>query len=349
MLKFTAQQIADYLQGTVEGDPNIVLTDIGKIEEGASDQLTFLSNMNYEPHVYTTKCGAVLVSKDFTPTKAVSATLIRVEDAYRALARLLKLKEESMRPEAGVSSLAFVDSSAEIGEGVHIAPFAVIQKNAKIGAGTYIMEGAFVGQKAVVGEGCAIYQHATICADCVIGSNCIIHSGAVIGADGFGFAPTAEGYDKIPQNGNVIIEDNVEIGANTCIDRAVIGSTIVRKGAKIDNLVQVAHNSEVGEHTVMAAQSGIAGSVKIGKWNRMGGQVGIAGHLTTADNVTFAAQTGVLSSIKTEGVTVFGTPSQPHMRAMKAAAIYSRLPEMSRELDALRKEVEALKDALAQK
>ncbi|SPY35041.1 UDP-3-O-acylglucosamine N-acyltransferase [Porphyromonas cangingivalis] len=349
MLKFTAQQIADYLKGTVEGNPDIQLTDIGKIEEGSAEQLTFLSNMNYEPHVYTTKCGAVLVSKDFIPTKPVTATLIRVEDAYSALAQLLKLREEAMRPEPGISHLAFVDPSAEIGKDVYIAPFAVVQKNAKIGDRTMVMEGAFVGQNARVGEGCILYQHVTVCSDSIIGPKCILHSGAVIGADGFGFAPTAEGYDKIPQNGNVVLEDNVEVGANTCIDRAVIGSTIIRKGAKLDNLVQIAHNSEVGEHTVMAAQSGIAGSVKIGRWNRMGGQVGIAGHLTTADNVTFAAQSGVLSSIKTEGITVFGTPSQPHMRAMKAAAIYSRLPELSREIDALRKEIESLKAALAEK
>lgn len=348
MLKFTAQQLAQLLNGTVEGNPEVELSDIGKIEEGRETQLSFLSNMAYEPHLYTTGCGAVLVAKDFVPTKLVTTTMIRVDDPYQALAKLLKIKSDAMKPQAGISPLASVDPSAEIGEGAYIAPFAVIQKNVHVGANTFVMEGAFVGHNTTIGEECIVYQNATVCSDSSIGNRCIIHSGAVIGADGFGFAPTPSGYDKIPQNGNVVLEDDVEIGANACVDRAVIGSTTIRKGTKLDNLVQVAHNSEVGEHTVIAAQSGIAGSVKIGRWNRLGGQVGIAGHLTTADNVTFAAQTGVLGSIKTEGVTLFGTPAQPHIKAMKAAAIYARLPELVREIDELKKEIEYLKKSLSE-
>ncbi len=349
MLKFTAKQIAEYLNGIVEGNPDVELSDFGKIEEGAPQQLSFLSNMAYEPYIYTTKCGAVLVNQDFKPAKEVSTTLIRVDDAYVALAKLLKLREDAMRPTPGISHLAFVDPTAVVDESAYVGHFAVVQAYAKIGKGTLLMEGAFVGRSATVGDDCIIYQNATICSESKVGNGCIVHSGAVIGADGFGFAPTENGYNKIPQNGNVVLEDNVEIGANACIDRAVIGSTVVHKGAKLDNLVQIAHNSEVGEHTVMAAQSGIAGSVKIGKWNRIAGQVGVAGHLTTADNVTLAAQSGVVSSIKEDGVTYFGSPAQPYMQAMKSAAIHNRLPELQKEINSLRKELNELKKLITEK
>lgn len=347
-MKFTAKEIADHLGGKVVGNPEVVLTDFSSIEKGREGALSFLSNMQYESYLYSTKSSAVLVNYDFEPSQEVTTTLIKVPNAYTALADLLKLRNEAEEKPTGVSSLAFVDPTAVIGEGVYIGPFSYIGRETVIGDGVSIWPNVFVGGRVTIGKGSRLYSMAVICDHTEIGQRCMIHSGAVIGGDGFGFAPDADGYHKIPQTGRVVLEDDVEIGANACIDRAVMDATVIRKGAKIDNLVQIAHNCEVGEHTAIAAQSGVAGSTTIGAWNVLAGQVGIAGHLKTAPHVTFAAQTGVLSDIKEPNTVWFGYPAQPHMKAMKASAKFIKLPEMDRELYQIKSEIEQLKEELNQ-
>lgn len=347
-MKFTAKEIADHLGGKVVGNPEVVLTDFSSIEKGREGALSFLSNMQYESYLYSTKSSAVLVNYDFEPSQEVTTTLIKVPNAYTALADLLKLRNDAEEKPTGVSSLAFVDPTAVIGEGVYIGPFSYIGRETVIGDGVAIWPNVFVGGRVTIGKGSRLYSMAVICDHTEIGQRCMIHSGAVIGGDGFGFAPDADGYHKIPQTGRVVLEDDVEIGANACIDRAVMDATVIRKGAKIDNLVQIAHNCEVGEHTAIAAQSGVAGSTTIGAWNVLAGQVGIAGHLKTAPHVTFAAQTGVLSDIKEPNTVWFGYPAQPHMKAMKASAKFIKLPEMDRELYQMKSEIEQLKEELNQ-
>ena len=346
-MKYTAQEIADFLNGTVEGDPNAEVSDFGKIESGSKKDLSFLSNLKYEPYLYTTHCGIVLVNKDFEPQHPVETTLVRVDDAYGALGRLLELKRRSGRPSPGICDSAIVSEGAFVDESAYVGDFVFIDSGAKLGANVVVMPFVYIGPNVHVGDATTIYSHVTLSADTVTGDRCIIHSGAVIGADGFGFAPADDGYHKIPQTGNVVLEDDVEIGANTCIDRASLGSTIIRKGVKIDNLVQIAHNSEVGAHTVMAAQSGIAGSVKLGEWNVLAGQVGVAGHLYTADRVTLAAQTGVISNVKDEGTVLFGSPAVPMPLSMKAMAIHRKLPDIYKQLTSLQEEVDQLKKDLA--
>lgn len=347
-MKFTAKEIADHLGGKVVGNPEVVLTDFSSIEKGREGALSFLSNMQYESYLYSTKSSAVLVNYDFEPSQEVTTTLIKVPNAYTALADLLKLRNDAEEKPTGVSSLAFVDPTAVIGEGVYIGPFSYIGRETVIGDGVAIWPNVFVGGRVTIGKGSRLYSMAVICDHTEIGQRCMIHSGAVIGGDGFGFAPDADGYHKIPQTGRVVLEDDVEIGANACIDRAVMDATVIRKGAKIDNLVQIAHNCEVGEHTAIAAQSGVAGSTTIGAWNVLAGQVGIAGHLKTAPHVTFAAQTGVLSDIKEPNTVWFGYPAQPHIKAMKASAKFIKLPEMDRELYQMKSEIEQLKEELNQ-
>lgn len=347
-MKFTAKEIADHLGGEVVGNPDVVLTDFSSIEKGREGALSFLSNMQYESYLYSTKSSAVLVNYDFQPSQEVSTTLIKVPNAYTALAELLKLRNAAEEKPVGVSSLAFIDPTAKIGEGVYIGPFSYIGRETVIGDGVRIWPNVFVGGRVTIGEGSRLYSMSVICDHTEVGQRCLIHSGAVIGGDGFGFAPDADGYHKIPQTGRVILEDDVEIGANTCIDRAVMDATVIRKGVKIDNLVQIAHNCEVQEHTAIAAQSGVAGSSTIGVWNVLAGQVGIAGHLKTAPHVTFAAQTGVLSDIKEPNTVWFGYPAQPHLKAMKASAKFIKLPEMDRELYQLQREVAELKEELNQ-
>lgn len=342
-MEFTAQQVAEYLGGTVEGNPNVILRDFSSIEKGKSDSLSFLSNMQYKHFLYSTECGAVLVNQTFEPSEPVKTTLIRVPNAYAALAELLKLRDTFHPQKKGISPLAVIDPSAQIDESAYIAPYAVIGAEVKVGANSSIFPHVFVEDYCEVGEECRIEPHAVLYAGTKVGHRCIIHAGAVIGADGFGFAPESDGYHKIPQTGRVILEDDVEIGANACIDRAVLDATVIRKGVKIDNLVQIGHNCEINEHTAIAAQSGIAGSTTIGPWNVLAGQVGVAGHLKTAKGVTLAAQTGVLSDIKQEDSVWFGYPAQPHLKAMKASAKFIRLPEMDQEIYKLRKELDELK------
>ena len=339
----TAAQVAEMLGGTVEGDGSILLSGFSSIEKGAPGDLSYVGNARYEEFLYTTGASAVLVRNDFVPGQAVTPTLIRVDDPYAALNLLVRIIKSNAREKSGISPLAFVDETAEIAPDAYVGELAYVGAGAKIASGAKVMPQAYVGRNCEIGEKSKIYQQAVVADNTVIGRHCVIHSGAVLGADGFGFAPTPEGYEKIPQMGNVILEDDVEIGANTCIDRAAIDATIIRKGAKVDNLVQLAHNTETGAHTVISAQSGVAGSTKLGAWDILAGQVGIAGHLSIADHVTFAAKSGILASIKEEGGTYFGYPAHPHITAMKASAVFPRLPDMDKELYRLTKEVASLR------
>ena len=285
------------------------------------------------------------VNKDFVPEQEVKATLIKVDNAYESLAKLLNLYEQSKPKRVGIDSLAFVAETAKIGKDVYIAPFACIGEYAEVGDNTVIHPHVTIGSGAKVGNDCIIYANSTIYHDCRVGNHCILHSGCVIGADGFGFAPTSEGYEKIPQIGITILEDHVEIGANTCVDRATMGATIVHSGVKLDNLIQVAHNDEIGSHTVMAAQVGVAGSTKIGEWCMFGGQVGIAGHIHIGNKVNLGAQSGVPSSIK-DGSQLIGTPPMELKQYFKASIAQRSLPEMQVELRQLRKELNELKQQL---
>ena len=342
-MKFTAKQIAAFIQGEIVGNENAEVYTFAKIEEGTPGALSFLANPKYAEYIYTTQSSIVLVNKDFEPQKEVSATLIKVNNAYESLAKLMMLYEASKPKKQGISSLASIADSAKIGENVYIAPFVVIGDNCEIGDNCIIHDGVSIGDGAKVGSDCILYAHVTIYHDCRVGNNCILHSGCVIGADGFGFAPTPEGYNKIPQMGIVTIEDNVEIGANTCIDRATMGSTIVHSGVKLDNLVQIAHNDEIGSHTAMAAQVGVAGTTKIGEWCIFGGQAGISGHCTIGDRTTVGPQCGTIGSLK-GGETLLGSPAMDAKEYIRAAAYLKRLPELNKTIKELKKEIEALKN-----
>ena len=342
-MEFTAQQIADYLKGDIQGDPAVKVHGFSKIEEGQPGTLTFLSNPKYIHYIYDTESTIVLIDSNMEIEKPVKATLIRVDNAYECVAKLLQLYESFKPKKKGIDPLAYISPSATIGEEVYVGPFACIGDGACIGNGTQIYPNTVVGDGATVGNNCLLYPNVTIYHDCKVGNNVTIHAGAVIGADGFGFAPGPEGYDKIPQIGIVTIEDNVEIGANTCIDRSTMGSTVIKKGVKLDNLIQVAHNVEVGENTVMSAQVGIAGSTKIGSWCMFGGQVGLAGHIHIGDKTSLGAQSGVPGNIK-GNQTLIGTPPMEPKAYFKSQAIFRRLPEMYKEINELKKQIEELKN-----
>lgn len=324
-MEFTAQQIADFIGGRVEGDAQAKVYTFSKIEEGKEGAITFLSNPKYTHYIYDTKASIVLINEDVELEGPVSTTLIRVANAYECVAKLMQMYAASLPKKTGIDSLAFISKSAEIGKDVYIGPFC------------------YVGDDVKIGDGSMIYPHVTIYDGCKIGKNVTIHAGAVIGADGFGFAPNQEGYDKIPQMGIVVIEDNVEIGANTCVDRSTMGQTIIHQGVKLDNLIQVAHNCEIGENTVMSAQVGMAGSTKIGAWCMVGGQAGFAGHIQVADKTMVGAQCGVISNTKGNGENLIGSPAMDPKDFFKAKALYRRLPDMYKEISALRKEIEELK------
>lgn len=344
-MEFTAAMIAGILNGTVEGDPETKLNTVARIEEGNAGALTFLSNPRYEPFVYTTGASAILVNKDFKPSKKVAATLIRVDNPYQALARLLAWYEQARPAKKGIHPSAVIDETATMGEDLFIGAHAVISENAVIGDGCSIHPQVFIGENVTIGKNCTLHPGVKVYRDCVIGNDCIVHAGAVIGADGFGFAPVTDAnYMKIPQIGNVIIEDTVEIGSNTCIDRATMGSTIIRKGVKLDNLIQVGHNVEIGENTVIAAQSGLAGSTRVGRNCMFGGQVGLAGHLSIADGCKIGAQSGVMSTISEENTTLLGYPATESKQFLKSVVYIRKLPELSSRLDALTKTVESLKN-----
>lgn len=342
-MEFKAQQIAEYLGGTVEGRADASVHTFAKIEEGVEGALSFLSDPKYEPYLYQTQSSVVLVPTAFQPSQSVRPTLVRVDSPREALARLLALYE-SMKPRrTGIDPQASVAPTAHIGKDVYLAPFAVVGEHAVIGDGTSLHAHAVVGDGAHVGEGCILYPGAVVYHDCRVGNRCILHAGAVVGADGFGFAPTAEGYEKIPQIGIAVLEDDVELGANACVDRATMGQTVVHRGAKIDNLVQVGHNVEVGSHTVLCAQVGIAGSTKVGEWCTFTGQVGVAGHATVADRTTLGAQSGLPGSIRKPGQTLLGTPPIDPKLYARASAVFKSLPDMAVQLRQLQKEVEKLK------
>lgn len=344
-MEFSAKQIAAFVQGEIVGDETASVHTFAKIEEGVPGALSFLSNPKYTPYIYETKSSIVLVNKDFVPEQPISATLIKVNNAYESLAKLMTLYEQSHPKRVGIDPLAYVAPTAKIGKDVYLAPFACVGDGAVIGDGTALHPHATVGSNAKVGANCILYAHATIYHDCIVGNNCIMHAGSVVGADGFGFAPSPNGYEKIPQIGIAILEDNVEIGANTCIDRATMGATVIHKGVKLDNLVQIAHNVEVGANTVMASQVGVAGSTKIGEWCMFGGQVGIAGHITIGDKVNLGAQSGVPGSLKANQQLI-GTPPMEMKPYFKSQAIFRKLPDMYKEMSALRKELEELKQQL---
>ncbi|MBR1946811.1 MAG: UDP-3-O-(3-hydroxymyristoyl)glucosamine N-acyltransferase [Bacteroidaceae bacterium] len=341
-MKFTAQQIASFINGEVIGNKDAEVYTFAKIEEGTAGALSFLANPKYTEYIYTTNSSVVLVNKDFEANGEIKATLIKVDNAYESLAKLMTMYEASKPKKQGISSLASISPTAKVGENCYIAPFAVIGDGCEIGDGCYIHDGVSVGDGAKVGNNCILYAHVTVYHDCRIGNNCILHSGCVIGADGFGFAPTANGYDKIPQTGIVVIEDNVEIGANTCIDRATMGSTVVHSGVKLDNLIQIAHNDEIGSHTVMASQAGIAGSAKIGEWCMIGGQAGVSGHCKMGDRTIVGAQCGIIGSRK-GGETLLGSPAMDAKEFIRASAYLKKLPDLDKKVKELMKEIEALK------
>ena len=342
-MEFTAKQIAEFIQGRVEGDENATVNTFAKIEEGVAGAISFLSNPKYTHYIYETKSSVVLINEDVVLDKPVSATLIRVKNAYECVAKLLQLYESMKPKKTGIDEKASISPKATIGQDVYIGPFAVIGNGAVIGDGTQVYPHTVIGDGVTVGEKCLLYPNVTIYQGCKLGNNVTIHAGSVIGADGFGFAPNTDGYDKIPQIGIVIIEDNVEIGANTCIDRSTMGQTVIHKGVKLDNLIQVAHNCEIGENSVMSAQAGMAGSTKIGAWCMVGGQAGFAGHIQIADKTFVGAQCGVIKNTKGNGETLIGSPAMDPKMFFKAKAVYPKLPEMYRQIAALQKEIDELK------
>ena len=345
-MEFTARQIAAYLGGEIVGDENAIVSTFAKIEEGVPGALSFLSNPKYTSYIYETQSSIVLVNNDFVAEKPVKATLIKTPNAYESLAKLMSLYENSKPKKHGISSMASVAKSATIGADVYIGPFVYIGENAVVGSNTIIEANVSVGDGATVGNDCMLYNGVTIYHGCKVGNRCILHAGCVVGSDGFGFAPGANGYDKIPQIGIAILEDDVELGANTCVDRATMGATIIKRGVKLDNMVQVAHNVVIDEHTVMAAQCGIAGSTKIGRWCMVGGQSGISGHIQIGDQVKVGGHSAISNSVK-DGKAVMGYPAFDHTQFARASVVFKKLPEMYREMDALKKEIESLKLQLA--
>lgn len=347
MLQFSAQQIAMMIQGKVEGDASVSVNQFGKIEEATAGQISFLANPKYEEFLYSTKASILIVNDSLVLKNKIDATLIRVSDAYAAFATLLtKYQELKTQNLTGIQSPSFISVSATLGENHFVAAFAYISDNVSIGNNVKIFPGVVVSENVKIGNNVVLHPGVIIYADCILGNNITIHSGAIIGSDGFGFAPKADGsFQKVPQLGNVIIEDHVEIGSNTTIDRATIGSTIIRKGVKLDNLIQIAHNVEVGEHTVIAAQTGLSGSTKVGKGVMMGGQVGTAGHLSIADGVKVAARSGITKTISKENSIITGYPATEHNSALRAQVQVKNLPNLEKRV----KELEILVAQLTHK
>lgn len=344
-MEFTAKQIADFIQGRVEGDENATVNTFAKIEEGTAGAISFLSNPKYTHYIYNTKSSIVLVNEDLELAEPVKATLIRVKNAYECVAKLLQLYQAALPKKTGVDKLAFISPSAKIGKDCYVGAFAYIGEGVEVGDGTQIYPHTVVEDGVKIGNGCKLYPNVTIYNGCKLGNRVTIHAGSVIGADGFGFAPNADGYDKIPQIGIVVIEDDVEIGANTCVDRSTMGATVIHKGVKLDNLVQIAHNVEVGENTVMSAQVGVAGSTKVGSWCMFGGQVGLAGHITVGDKVFLGAQSGVPGSLKSNQ-TLIGTPPTEPKPYFKSIAITRKLPELYKQINEMQKQIDELKSKL---
>ncbi len=340
-MKFTAGQIAELLNGKVEGNEEAIVRNVSKIEEGKPETLTFLANPKYTQYIYTTQAEVVIVNDSFEAEQELKATLIRVPNAYEALAQLLEMYEQSMPQKTGIEEPSFIDKSASVGDFVYIGAFAYIGENVQIGNNVKIYPQAYIGDNVKIDDDTIIYSGVKVYKNCVIGKSCTIHAGAVVGSDGFGFAPNADNeYKKVAQIGNVVLKDYVEIGANTTIDRATMGSTVVQKGVKLDNLIQIAHNVEIGENTVIAAQSGVAGSAKVGQDCMLGGQVGIAGHITIANGTKAGAQTGINKSIKKENTIQFGSPTMEMGDFNRSYVVFKRLPQLKAQLDDLKKKIE---------
>lgn len=338
-MKFTAEQIAGILEGNIVGNPNVEVSRLSKIEEGTDGSLTFLSNPKYTNFIYTTKASITIVNDSFVPESPITTTLIKVTDAYKAFSKLLEFYNQVKLNKNGIETPSFISASAKYGENLYLGSFAYVGDNVVLGDDVKIYPGSYIGDNVSIGNNVIIFAGAKIYSETEIGNNCTIHSGAVIGADGFGYAPNEDGtYNKIPQIGNVIIEDNVDIGANSTIDRATLGSTIIKSGVKIDNQVQIAHNVEIGKNTVIAAQTGIAGSTKLGANGMIGGQVGIVGHLTIGNNVRIQAQSGVASNIKDNEV-LQGSPTFGYSDFSKSYVHFKNLPKLVKEIEELKKEI----------
>ncbi|HOE04783.1 MAG TPA: UDP-3-O-(3-hydroxymyristoyl)glucosamine N-acyltransferase [Bacteroidales bacterium] len=341
-MKFTAGEIAAMLQGIVEGNPGAEVCSFSKIEEGQPGSISFLANPKYTHYIYDTQASVVLVNEDFVAEKPVSTTLIRVRNSYEALARLLQFYEEQTGPAKGIHPQAYIHPEAQVGENVYIGPFACIEKGVSIGNNTNIYPHVFVDRNSRVGENCNIYSGVKIYHEVQIGNNCNIHSGCIIGADGFGFVPqSGSEFIKVKQVGNVIIEDNVEIGANTCVDRATLGSTIIRKGVKLDNLIQIAHNVEIGDTTVIAALTGISGTTKIGKNCMIAGQVGMVGHIKVGDGVKIGAQSGLIHGFD-DNATIVGAPAMDSKEYMKCVIGFKKLPDIMKKLNEIEKRLNSM-------
>lgn len=343
-MQFTAAQIAILLEGKIEGNANAVVSSFGKIEEAEAGQLTFLANPKYEEYLYSTNASIAIINENYELREQIKPTLIRVGDAYTAFAQLLsKYQEMATQQMKGIQQPSYISSSAKISEDVFIGAFSYIGENVKIGNNSKIFPNSFLGDNVTIGENCIIYPGVKIYHDCVLHAGVTVHAGAVIGSDGFGFAPQADGsFKKVPQIGNVVLEENVEIGANTTIDRATMGSTCIKAGAKLDNLIQIAHNVEVGESTVIAAQAGVSGSTKIGKNVMIGGQAGIVGHIQIADGSRINAQSGVSKSMKEPYGTVTGSPAADYSSVLRSQAVFRNLPEMEKRIYELEKIVKQL-------
>lgn len=346
-MQFTAGQIAEFLHGEVDGNPQVLVHDVAKIEEGRSGTLTFLANPIYTEHVYTTAASVVITARDFQPSKPIPKhlTLVRVEDPRAAFARLLEIHEAQRFDMVGIEQPSFVNPRAKVADDAYVGAFTYIAEGVVVEEDVKIFPNCYIGEGARIGKGCRIHAGVRVHAKCVIGANCVLHSGVVIGADGFGFVPNAKGeQEKMAQIGNVIIEDNVEIGANSTVDRATLGSTIIRTGAKLDNLIQVGHNAEIGAHTIVVAQTGIAGSTRIGSHCLIGGQVGIAGHLHIGDRVKIAAQSGIGSDIPDDAI-VQGSPAYAIGDYKRSYVVFRTLPQLKQRIDQLERELEGLRSA----
>lgn len=339
-MKFTAEQIAGILEGTVVGNPNIEVSKLAKIEEGTEGSLTFLANPKYKSYIYTTKSSITIVNSDFHPEEDLSTTLIKVDDAYGAFTKLLEYYNQIKLNKSGIEQPSFISESAKIGEDIYIGAFTYIGDNVKLGKNVKIFPNSYIGDNVSVGDNTIVFSGGKVYSDCIIGNNCVINSGAIIGADGFGFVPNEKGeYSKVPQIGNVILEDFVDIGAGTTIDRATLGSTIIRRGVKLDNQIQIAHNVEIGKNTVIAAQTGVAGSTKIGENCQIGGQVGIVGHISIGNNVKIQAQSGIGRHVKDNEV-LQGSPALTYGDFNKSYVYFKNLPKIVKNISEIEKKVD---------
>ena len=338
-MKFTASQIAGILEGDIVGNPDVEVSKLAKIEEGEKGALTFLANPKYTQFIYDTKASITIVNKDFNPESELETTLIKVEDAYKAFSKLLEYYNQVKMNKSGIEQPSYISDSASYGENIYLGAFSYLGENVKIGNNVKIFPNSYIGDNVTIGDNVIVFSGAKIYSECVIGNHCVVNSGAIIGADGFGFAPNEKGeYSKVPQIGNVILEDYVDIGAGTTIDRATLGSTIIRRGVKLDNQIQIAHNVEIGKNTVIAAQTGVAGSTKIGENCQIGGQVGIVGHITIGNNVKIQAQSGIGRNVKDNEV-LQGSPALPYGDYNKSYVYFKNFPKIVKDISNLDKKI----------